>query len=1289
MNTVYSGYYDYGLVALSILLSVLSAYAALDLAGRVTSVHGPKRLVWLCGGATAMGTGIWSMHYVGMEAFHLPIPVQFDWPTVLLSLLAAIFASAVALIIVSRPTMRRLRAILGSVVMGSGIAAMHYIGMAAMRLQAMCVYSPYLVALSILLAIAISYAALRLTFEARERLAPWDKRKLGIAIVMGLAIPVMHYVGMAAASFVPAASIEGSVAHAVSVSGLGLAGITAVTLLLLTAVYVSSAVDRHLSRQTLSLKESRRQLQAVFDTMTEAIVIVDCDRGIVEHNRAASILLGIGAQSVSIDKIADTFEGFSASGAPLSPEEWPIMRAIKGDFCHDSEVSIRRKDTGASVTVEISTVPVATQDGSKKIIVSLRDISERKLMDEARTRLVAIVESTDDAIIGRDVKGIVTSWNRGAQLLYGYTPEEIIGQSINVLIPEDLHEEIEQILRATAEGRSVTLDETIRRRKDGSLIQVSLAISPLKDARGNINGAAIIARDITARKKAEEALREQAHLLDSAPVFIRDLDHRVVFWPKSAEKLYGFTSQEAVGTVSHDLLQTQFSEPMAIILGKLFETDMWEGELIHRRRDGSPIIVLSTWALHRDRNGQPVSILENNIDISARKQAEAMLTAQANELASQAEGLIQSRLALETQTFMLQSVLTSISEGLVVADKNGRFIIWNPAAEKIIGLGPENLTSEQWSEHYGLYRTDMVTPFPSQEIPLAHAIQGGESTAEMYVLNRELASGKFIEASASPLRDKDGNICGGVTAFRDITERNLMDETRSRLVAIVESSEDAIIGKDLRGVVTSWNGGARKIFGYTSAEMIGQSIKILLPPDREHEEDEILGRIRLGETVDHIETQRKRKDGVLIEVSLTISPIRDANGKVVGASKIARDISEKKLMERQLHQSQKMDAIGQLTGGVAHDFNNLLGIILGNLDLLEISVAGNEAAVDQVQTAQRAATRGADLTRRLLAFARMEGLKPVSTLLNSSIQNMIALAKRALGPEITITTQLDESLPRVFVDVAGLENALLNLVVNARDAMPGGGTISVSTRLINLEENYASVKLAELKSGWYACASVSDSGQGMSKEIAERAFEPFFTTKQRDKGTGLGLAMVYGFAKQSGGTARIYSEPGKGTTVSIFMPLADVGPEQENAATELRPFVMMHGTVLVVDDEADLLKIASTYLAEMGLSALQAIDGASALAMIAREPEIDLVVTDIVMPGGMNGVELAKHVHELNPNIKLIYSSGFPADALAEMKVSLVNGPLLHKPYQRAEFRTMIRKVLEVRVAAPESKISL
>lgn len=882
-NIPLPGVYDYRLVALSVLLSLLAAFAALDLAGRITFARGVRRFVWLCGGATAMGAGIWSMHYVGMEAFHLPVPVWYDWPTVLLSLLAAILASGVALVLVSRRAMGRLRTLLGSIVMGSGIAAMHYIGMAAMRLQAMCVYSASLVALSVFLAIVISYAALQLTFDARDRMDSWDRRKVGSAVAMGLAIPVMHYVGMAAVRFMPTPVIQGSMAHAVSVSSLGLAGIVFVTLMLLVLVYISSAMDRHLSIQLQFFKESRLQLQAIFDTMTEAIVVVDCDRGIAEHNRASADLFGLKSQKISMEEIAVNYEGYSPTGEMLSREQWPLLRAMHGDFCKNTAMVIRRKDTGASITVEVTTVPIATQDKSRKIILSLRDIEERMQMDKARTRLVAIVES----------------------------------------------------------------------------------------------------------------------------------------------------------------------------------------------------------------------------------------------------------------------------------------------------------------------------------------------------------------------------------------------------------SEDAIIGKDLRGVVTDWNAGASKIFGYSSAEMIGQSVKVLLPPGREREEDDILSRISRGERVTYIETQRKRKDGVLIDVSLTISPIRDANGKIVGASKIARDISEKKQMERQLQQSQKMDAIGQLTGGIAHDFNNLLGIIMGNLDLLEGFTADNENALDQVRTAQRAATRGADLTRRLLAFARMEGLKPASTLLNSSIENLIALAKRALGPEIAIKTQLDESLPRVFVDAAGLESALLNLVVNARDAMPNGGSIAISTHLINLEETYLPVRMEELKTGWYACLSISDTGLGMSKNTLDRAFEPFFTTKPRDKGTGLGLSMVYGFAKQSGGTVRIYSEVGKGTTVSMYLPLAETDQQQPKMAVENYALAQLKGTVLVVDDEADLLKIAAAYLSEMGLASLLAEDGASALETVQREITIDLMITDIVMPGGISGVELAQRVHELRPHIKIMYSSGFPADALAERRMSLANGPLLHKPYQRSEFQKIVRRIYD------------
>jgi PAS domain S-box-containing protein len=738
------GYYDPRLVALSVSISILAAYGSLHLAGRLTlAAQASARQTWAWASAAVLGIGIWTMYSIGMAAFHLPIPVIYDWPTVLLSLFTAILASGAAILIVSRPDRSGRDAAAGGVLIGGGIAAIHYIGMEALRIRASVVYSPRLVLLSVLLAMLLAWAALRQAFpRAGGQTGRW--RRLSSFLLLGLAAPAAHYTGMAAAQFVPRTTVTDH--DSVSVMSVSIAGIAVMSLLILGLIFVSFLVNRRLSVQQRRFAQDLVQLEAVFETMQEAIVVVDCVSGQIRHNRASSELLGFPGRTTSLQEISGLFEALSPSGDLLAREDWPIVRAIRGDYCRDCEIILRRKDTGARITVETTTVPIATGGGSHRtVIVSLRDIGERKRMDEARTRLVAIVES----------------------------------------------------------------------------------------------------------------------------------------------------------------------------------------------------------------------------------------------------------------------------------------------------------------------------------------------------------------------------------------------------------SEDAIIGKDTQGVVTSWNAGAEKIFGYSAAEMIGQAIKILLPGDRAHEEDEILNRIRQGETVEHFETVRQRKGGELIHVSLSISPIRDANGRIVGASKIARNITETKKLEHQLHQSQKMDAIGQLTGGIAHDFNNLLGIILGNLDLLEYFAARNETALDQVQTCQRAATRGADLTRRLLAFARMEGLKPESTPLNTAIQNVIGLATRALGPEIKITTRLDDSLPRVFVDATGLESALLNLLVNARDAMPRGGSIAVSTRLNHLEDTYAPVKMGELKPGWYACASISDTGEGMSKETLERVFEPFFTTKARGKGTGLGLAMVYGFVKQSGGAVRIYSEPGKGTTVTLYLPLVE------------------------------------------------------------------------------------------------------------------------------------------------------
>ena len=393
----------------------------------------------------------------------------------------------------------------------------------------------------------------------------------------------------------------------------------------------------------------------------------------------------------------------------------------------------------------------------------------------------------------------------------------------------------------------------------------------------------------------------------------------------------------------------------------------------------------------------------------------------------------------------LQAIFDNLKESVALLDHGQETMRMNRAAAQLFDLPFQSGSYEKFLENIELLTPD-GEPLPRDEWPDARALRG-DFLLDLEIGLRNKATGSVLDiaVSSAPIRNMSGEADQTLLTFRNVTERKRTDETQTRLVAIVESSEDAIIGKDAQGVIKSWNRGAEKVFGYTAAEMVGQTMMRLMPPGHEGEEDEIMQRIRRRETVEHTESIRHRKDGELIHVSLTISPIRDASGRVVGASKIARDITERKRMERQLQQSQKMDALGQLTGGIAHDFNNLLAIILGNLDLLEELVADRPTAVRQVQASQRAATRGAELTRRLLAFARMEVLRPESTSLNGSVQNMIAMATRALGPEITITTKLDESLPHVFVDAAGLESALLNLVVNARDAMPRGGQVAIRT----------------------------------------------------------------------------------------------------------------------------------------------------------------------------------------------------------------------------------------------------
>src|ERR1700739_1811606 len=504
------GSYNYALVALSVLIAMFASYAALALAGRVTAAGGWTRAVWLLGGAGAMGTGIWSMHYIGMLAFILPIPVAYHWPTVLLSLFAAILASVVALGVVSRQKMAWFRALAGSVLMGAGIASMHYIGMAAMRLAARCQVSSFLVVLSVVFAVLISLAALWITFHFRHEKTGIGQEKLAGAVVMGAAIPVMHYTGMAAASFTPSGT-PADLSHAVSISTLGTAGIAAVTFVVLGLALLTSWVDRRFATQALELQEEKLQRSEAY--------LAEAQR--LTHTGSWAWRVA-GGDAVHLSEEWYRIYGFDPENGPPAFEEtrqrthqedrarWQgtIDRAIAERSEYEVEFRILLPE-GSVKHIHTVGHPVLNASGDLvQFVGSSTDVTERKRAEQTTRLLAAIVESSHDAIVSKNLNGVITSWNKGAERLFGYTAEEAGGQNITMIIPPERRDEERTIVEQLTRGERVDNFETVRMRKDGSLLDVSLTISPMKDGSGRGVGASKLARDITDRKRAEEALRQ-------------------------------------------------------------------------------------------------------------------------------------------------------------------------------------------------------------------------------------------------------------------------------------------------------------------------------------------------------------------------------------------------------------------------------------------------------------------------------------------------------------------------------------------------------------------------------------------------------------------------------------------------------------------------------------------------------------------------------------------------------------------------------------------------------------
>ncbi|HEY9064431.1 MAG TPA: CHASE3 domain-containing protein [Burkholderiaceae bacterium] len=493
----------------------------------------------------------------------------------------------------------------------------------------------------------------------------------------------------------------------------------------------------------------------------------------------------------------------------------------------------------------------------------------------------------------------------------------------------------------------------------------------------------------------------------------------------------------------------------------------------------------------------------------------------------------------------------------------------------------------------------------------------------------------------------------------------------------------AIYMLDPEGRVVEWNAGAQRIKGYTRDEIVGQHFGVFFT-----EEDRAAGRPQheLQMAIKHgryeEEGWRVRKDGTRFLASVLLEPVRDASGRLLGFAKVTRDITERTQHQQALVQYQKMDALGQLTGGVAHDFNNLLHVIKNAVHILEHRLNSADPEIGRyLQMLKRNADRAASLTQRLLAFSRNQILDPRPVNPNALVADVTSLLEQVLGEGVAIETVLGAGVWWISVDSSQLETALLNLAVNARDAMAGSGKLTVETSNAFLDEAYAAAH-AEVKPGQYVLIAVSDTGSGMTPEVVAKAFEPFFTTKEVGRGTGLGLSQVYGFVKQSGGHAAIYSEPGLGTSVKLYLPRLITPPDvrSEPRAKSL-PRGAGHGTILVVEDDEDVARFTADVLAQMGYRVLSAGDAASALHLLDTEAVVDLLFTDIGLPGGVNGRQLADQALQRRPGLRVLFTTGYTRNAVVHHGRVDPGVDLIVKPFtQRALADAVGRAVGRTRV---------
>jgi len=879
----------------------------------------------------------------------------------------------------------------------------------------------------------------------------------------------------------------------------------------------------------------------------------------------------------------------------------------------------------------------------------------RAAFQEVDEQVRAIFSASLDAMVLADDTGRWTAANDAAAELFGVPRASLIGRTPADFAPPGF--DFEAAWRAFLAARALQ-GEFLVRRPDGTL-----RFADFRATADILPGRHLsVLRDVTDKKAAEHALETSARryrlLVEaSADVVYITAPDAIVYVSPAVKNVLGYAPEELVGQSTWPFLHHEDRAAVARAQAEILRCPGAKARARFRVRHKSGAYrTVQATATNLLEEPAIAGIVVNVHDVTERDEALAALEdAQAVAHVGSwtwAPPTPAGRLVASRETLRIFGFDTDERSTL---------------AEFLAFIHPEDRAR-------------------AEEVLGRAVSEPGTHEAELRI-RRADGSVRWVHARVMAERDEVGRPLRVIGTTLDITERRRAEDARARLAAIVASSNDAIFSRTLDGKIVSWNRGAERLFGWAEHEIVGQSASILAPPSEHGEMTESLSRVAAGEPVECENITRLRRDGTSVAVDVRLSPIRDANGQVVGVASIVHDVTQRRRAEaaektlreteQQLRQAQKLESIGQLAGGVAHDFNNILSVILGYTSLLVEDVPPNDPIHADIEEIHAAGLRATDLTRQLLAFSRNQVLQPKVLDLGVVVLRMEKMLGRLLGEHIDLALVPGADTGLVRADPGQIEQVLLNLAVNARDAMPAGGRLTIATNAVRVGPLEAGAW--GIAPGRYVSLTVTDTGHGMDEATAARVFEPFFTTKEKGKGTGLGLSTVFGIVKQSNGHIRLESAPDRGARFEVLLPVTQERATK-GAGSDDRAAPRGRGeTVLVVEDDDQVRALARNVLRRNGYVVLEAANAGEALLIAEQGGTIDLLLTDVVMPR-IGGHQLAERLRAARPTLKVLYMSGYTDDTVMRQGVELGRLAFLPKPLTSATLTRRVREMLDAQV---------